>query len=124
MKKEDRIKIWNKYNKHCAYCGKELEYKDMQVDHFIPQRRAKKGRYKVSIDVIEDEANYMPSCRRCNLYKRANGIETLRRYIEEIPEKLKTVFIYKVALDYNIIEEKPRKIKFYYETFENKDGAS
>ena len=33
MKKSTRIKVWNKYHKRCAYCGCELEYKEMQVDH-------------------------------------------------------------------------------------------
>lgn len=31
--KKDRLKIYEKYNGHCAYCGCELNYKDMQVDH-------------------------------------------------------------------------------------------
>ena len=31
--KKIRIKVWEKYNHHCAYCGCKLEYKDMQVDH-------------------------------------------------------------------------------------------
>lgn len=26
MKKEDRIKVWEKYDHHCAYCGKVLKY--------------------------------------------------------------------------------------------------
>lgn len=30
--KKDRLKIYEKYNGHCAYCGCELNYKDMQVD--------------------------------------------------------------------------------------------
>ena len=37
MKKSDRIRVWNKYRQRCAYCGKLLEYKDMQVDHIIPR---------------------------------------------------------------------------------------
>lgn len=40
MKKEDRIKVWEKYGHHCAYCGKEIKFEDMQVDHFIPKNRA------------------------------------------------------------------------------------
>ena len=29
LSKTWREQIWNKYNKHCAYCGCELDYKDM-----------------------------------------------------------------------------------------------
>lgn len=28
-----RHAVYAKYNGHCAYCGCEIDYKDMQVDH-------------------------------------------------------------------------------------------
>lgn len=117
LNKKQREQIWNKYNHHCAYCGTELEYKEMQVDHLIPQRRAtnKAGRGKVPIEQIENFDNYMPSCRRCNHYKRAHNLETFRRYIEEIPKKLLENYICKVGIDYGLVEFHPRKIKFYFE---------
>ena len=120
MTKKEREAIYNKYNGHCAYCGKEIEYKDMQVDHVIPQRRATlHGKSYVPIEQIETDENYMPSCRSCNHYKRAHSLETFRRYIEEIPMKLsRDNYIYKVGLRYNLVEEKPRKIKFYFEQVE------
>lgn len=31
--KKTREKVWQKYDCKCAYCGAELEYKQMQVDH-------------------------------------------------------------------------------------------
>lgn len=34
--KHIRQQVYEKYGGHCAYCGKALEYKDMQVDHMIP----------------------------------------------------------------------------------------
>lgn len=37
MKKDTRIKVWKKYNCKCAYCGEDLEYKKMQVDHIHPK---------------------------------------------------------------------------------------
>ena len=121
MTKKQREAVYAKYNGHCAYCGKEIEYKDMQVDHLVPQRRAtaKAGRGRLPVEVIETEENYMPSCRSCNHYKRAHSLETFRRYIEEIPMKLsRDNYIYKIALRYDLIEEHPRKIKFYFEQVE------
>ena len=120
MTKKQREAVYSKYNGHCAYCGKEIKYKDMQVDHLIPQRRATLyGRGHVSIDEIETEENFMPSCRSCNLHKRANCLETYRRYVEEIPMKLtRDNYIYKIGLRYDLIEEHPRKIKFYFEQVE------
>ena len=38
MKKEERKIVYDKYNGHCAYCGKKIDYKEMQVDHLIPKR--------------------------------------------------------------------------------------
>lgn len=31
--KKTRIALYDRYNHRCAYCGCDLEYKDMQVDH-------------------------------------------------------------------------------------------
>lgn len=37
MNKKQRLEIYDKYNGHCGYCGRSIEYKDMQVDHMIPK---------------------------------------------------------------------------------------
>lgn len=125
LSKKQRELIYNKYNGHCSYCGKKLEYKEMQVDHQIPQRRAtaRAGRGRLPIDKVENFDNYFPSCRRCNGHKRAASLETYRRYVEEIPQKLLATFIYKAGLDYKLIEVKPRKIKFYFEMTEEERAA-
>ena len=31
--------VYAKYKGHCAYCGCELEMKDMQIDHIVPKYR-------------------------------------------------------------------------------------
>ena len=30
------MNLYDRYNHKCAYCGSDLEYKDMQVDHIKP----------------------------------------------------------------------------------------
>lgn len=63
----------------------------------------------------------MPSCRRCNHYKRANSLEGWRKMIEEIPNKLlRDSYIYRVALDYELVEPKPHKVVFYFEQVSDK----
>ncbi len=115
--KKVRIDVYNKYDGHCAYCGKAIEYKDMQVDHLIPYQRERWKKY--TEEEIECFENYMPACRRCNHYKRAHSLETFRRLIEEIPAKLvRDNYIYKVGLDYNLIKEQRHKIEFYFEKVE------
>lgn len=112
--KKVRLEVHAKYNGHCAYCGKKLEYKDMQVDHLIPYQRERFKKY--TEEEIECFENYMPACRRCNHYKRAHSLETFRTYIEEIPKKLRRDnYIYKVGLDYGLIEEHEYKVKFFFE---------
>lgn len=67
--------------------------------------------------------NLMPACRMCNHYKRANSLETFRRYIAEIPRKLRENYIYKVGVAYGEVVEKAHPVKFYFEQQEAvKDG--
>lgn len=115
--KKVREAVYNKYDGCCAYCGKKIEYKDMQVDHLVPVQREKFKKY--SAEEIECFENYMPACRQCNHYKRAHSLEVFRKYIEEIPAKLyRDSYIYKVGRAYNLIVEWPQKIKFYFEQIE------
>ena len=112
-----REAVYYKYDGHCAYCGKKLDTKEFQVDHLIPVQRERFGKY--TEDQIECFENYTPSCRVCNHYKRAHSLETFRRYIEEIPLKLqRDSYIYRIGKNYDLIEERPRKIKFYFELTE------
>ncbi len=112
-RQELRQKVWLKYNKHCAYCGKELEYKDMQIDHLKPLAYAPFPDDKKS--EVNSFENLMPSCRRCNHYKRANNLEQFRRLIETLHERIESQYIMKVAIDYGVIEIRPFNGKFYYE---------
>lgn len=109
-KKELRQLIYDKYDGHCAYCGKEIEYTEMQVDHQIAKRNG-------GTDNIE---NLFPSCRRCNHYKRAQGIEAFREYIRTLHERIAKDYIVKVGLDYGIVTIKPFGGKFYFEILEEK----
>lgn len=101
-----RKQVYAKFNGHCAYCGCELNYKDMQIDHINSVM------YHGGTNEIE---NLNPACRMCNFYKSTFGIETLRKQISGIQERLKKIFIYRLALKYGLVEEKNNKIVFYFE---------
>ena len=120
ISKKTRQKVYEKYNGRCAYCGQKIEYKDMHVDHLIPIRQAEEG--KVDWREVENENNYMPACRMCNHYKRANPLELFRKYIQEIPKKLRKNYIYKVGVAYGNVIENEKPIEFYFERVE-KGGA-
>ena len=114
LSKKTRLEVYNKFKGHCAYCGKKLEYKDMQVDHLIPHQRERFKEYTEA--ELECFGNYMPAWRRCNHYKRAHSLEAFRTMIEEIPSKLyRDSYIYKVGLDFGLLEPHERKIKFFFE---------
>lgn len=120
ISKKVRQAVYDKYDGHCSYCGKKIEYKEMQLDHLIPKQRERFKRY--SEEEIECFDNYMPSCRRCNHYKRAHSLECFRQMIEEIPKKLiRDSYIFKVGLDYNLLSVNEHKITFYFEQFEDKN---
>ena len=117
--KQTRRRVYDKYGGHCAYCGIELEYRDMQIDHFVPLA----NQYYLGIDraKLDDISNLMPSCRMCNHYKRSNSLRLFRRYIEEIPRKCREDYIYKVGVRYGLIEEHPKPVKFFFEKWEDND---
>lgn len=110
MKKELRQAVYNKYDGHCAYCGKKIEYSEMQVDHQIAKRNGG----------ADDIKNLYPACRRCNHYKRAQGLESFRDYIKTLHTRIANDYIVKVGLDYGIVELNPFDGEFYFERLESK----
>lgn len=110
--KKVRQKVYEKYGGHCAYCGKELGYKDMQVDHI-------QSHYLNGSDELE---NYNPACRQCNFYKSTMGIEKFREQLTKLRERLRKVYIYRLSLAYNLIEEKENTIQFYFEKVGQQEG--
>ncbi len=121
MKKELREKVWFKYNKHCAYCGCEIELKDMQIDHVKPiyrdwddERLLRQGLTKG----IDEFDNYTPSCRQCNFYKDTFSIEELRERLSDIHQRILNIFVVKLGLKYGILEfKKPFDGVFYFEKY-------
>ncbi len=105
MKKELRIKVWKKYNHRCAYCGEELDYKEMQVDHIEAKHKGGK----------DDITNYNPSCRGCNFYKGTDTLEQFRSNLSTLHKRLNKIFIVRLAIRYGILKYKPFDGKFYFE---------
>jgi len=118
-KKEQRERIWNKYGKHCAYCGKEITYKQMQIDHIEPVFRGFSDddakRCKIAKG-SEDESNLNPSCARCNRWKSTHSLEQFRIEVSKQTERLfRDSAAYRMALDYGLIKESLNPIVFYFE---------
>lgn len=119
LKKQVREEVWLKYDKHCAYCGNDLEYKKMQVDHIEPHWHS----------MIEDECikygitkgsneigNLNPSCARCNKWKGTYSVEQFRIEIQlQLDRLFRYSSSYKLALDYGMVIENRSPILFYFE---------
>ena len=112
MKKAERMQVYSKYDGRCAYCGKAIQYKDMQVDHIVP--KCAHPYYKQDIDV-ESIENKNPSCYRCNHYKRSASLETFRKMLKTLHERTQKAYINKVAEDYGIIKVHVWDGLFYFE---------
>lgn len=125
--KFDRQKIHAKYNGACGYCGIPIAIKDMQVDHIIPQREYfffVRNKHKIPpflIHLTEWDChhldNLMPACRVCNNWKSAHHLELFRKELSEQLNRLnERSSNYRIARKYNLIEETPKPIVFYFET--------
>lgn len=110
--KKVREQVYQKYNGHCAYCGCELEYKDMQVDHIesVWSSERHKKNHDNSID------NLTPACRMCNFYKGTYTIEQFRQNLSgTLMNNVRLPFQYRLALKYGLVKEDIKPVEFYFE---------
>ena len=118
--KKIRQIVYDKYNGHCAYCGCELEYKDMQIDHIESVFKAEYNREEVD----DSLNNYNPACRACNFYKSTWSLENFRDNIQHmLIGKLRRDFNYKMLVKYGMIREDFKPVRFYFEEVENGTGT-
>lgn len=122
ISKELRRKVYEKYDGHCAYCGCELDYKDMQVDHIVAfgqayySRDSKQVQQMIANDEINGIENLMPSCRQCNFYKGINNIDEFRTKIKDMLSRTCIDnFQARLAIKYGIIKHFEWNGEFYFE---------
>lgn len=118
MMKHERRKV-TKYEKaavlmktlgRCAYCGQTLTLDTMQIDHVMP----------IALGGADILPNMLPACVGCNKAKGALTVDRFRERIEKWLRYLeKDSITYRNARRFGLIEEKPRKIVFYYESTKN-----
>ncbi len=121
LSQKTRRAVYEKYHGHCAYCGCELAYKDMQVDHVDPYYLNDPDNYfihrdKKSVKELNELANLMPSCRMCNFYKGGGTLEEFRNNLQHtlLPNTIKP-FQFRLAEKYGLVEVHEKKIQFYFE---------
>lgn len=116
-RKQLRQRIHDKYNGKCAYCGCDIEIKDMQIDHIFPKRRVVYTDFEIS--KLDEEDNLNPACRECNYYKSDFLIEEFRKQMHTLHERVMKPFIARLSVKYEIFEYKEWDGKFYFEKIED-----
>lgn len=115
LNKKLRQEVYDKYNGHCAYCGCEIEYKDMQVDHIIPKYRNNEKWHQGEIG-SDDISNLNPSCRMCNYYKRMCSIDRFRENLKDtLIRNVQRPFDFRLAERYGMVKIEAWDGKFYFE---------
>ena len=106
---KERHIVYDKMNGHCAYCGCDLKFKDMQVDHVVPLS----GWSVQGSDTLD---NMLPACRSCNHYKGTYSLEHFRHAVEAMPFVLERDCVtYRNAVRFGLVKPDPHPVAFYFE---------
>lgn len=123
--KRVRLEVYEKCNHRCAYCGCELEYKDMQVDHIKSIYSNMDYKQTMTEQEMYSIENLLPACRQCNFYKSVFTLEVFRERLQTTMIKnLRKNFGYRLAVKYGLVEEKMKPITFYFERLRGKKNGS
>ena len=116
---EEREAVYKKMDGHCAYCGRPITMREMQIDHVIPIKF--QGREDRDLNAMD---NLLPACRRCNHYKDTMSVETFRSMLEREPEILaRDSVAYRNAVRFGLVIPNPGPVKFYFERKGECDGT-
>ena len=86
--KINRQEVYDKCYGHCGYCGCEITFKEMQVDHIVSQFHFKlKLQEKYTNKEMNDISNLLPTCRVCNKWKSSHSLEQFRKEIGEVQKQ-------------------------------------
>ena len=115
LNKKLRQEVYDKYNGHCAYCGCEIEMKDMQIDHIVPKYRNNEMWHNGEIG-SDDISNLNPSCRMCNYYKGMGSVVQFRERLKDtLMRNVQRPFDFRLAEKYGMVKIEEWDGKFYYE---------
>lgn len=136
ISKSTRESVYSKFGGHCAYCGEEIRYKDMQVDHVVPKLNwdvwwaNKKNEFPLFIRHLgKGDVNHLdnlfPSCRECNKSKDTFSINVFRHQMEaQLTRAILYSRNYRMAKKFKQVIERPVPIVFYFESINDKKSCT
>lgn len=112
----ERETVYQKTGGRCAYCGKELKMREMQMDHVKPVKLYGDPGWFEELNNLD---NILPACRSCNHYKHTFTLEKFRAALERMPLVLaRDNITYQTAVRYGLVTPTPHKVVFYFEQME------
>ena len=126
--KINRQEIYNKCNGHCAYCGKEITIKQMQVDHIEPHWHTMTEQEAQRFNIKKgshEMGNLNPSCARCNKWKSTYSLEQFRGVVQRSIDRMeRDTPNFRLAKDYGLIIITDQPVVFYFERIIDKPNES
>jgi 5-methylcytosine-specific restriction endonuclease McrA len=114
-----KIRLYNKTNGCCAYCGCELHNGNFQIDHIIPKRRGSNSQYHSNYNKekgSDNENNLIACCGSCNSSKSDLDLEDFRERVLDRIKRLNDYSTeYNIAKRFGLIKELDIPIIFYFE---------
>lgn len=116
---EEREAVYHKTGGFCAYCGRPITMREMQIDHVVPIKF--QDREEIDLNAMD---NLLPACRSCNHYKDTMSVEAFRSMLEREPEILaRDSVAYRNAVRFGLVIPNPGPVKFYFERKGERDGT-
>lgn len=91
--KPTKQQIHNKFNGHCAYCGKPISIDETHVDEYLPVKHGG----------ATDIENLMPVCRMCKQYKRGRTPDQYRELLKGLAGRISKNYHVKIGVAYGMV---------------------
>ena len=122
MKKSIRKLVYNKFGGSCAYCGTDITFKQMTVDHVVPKRRSDTKEQVEAMGLekgTDDIDNFFPACKSCNSTKSVYSVEKFRqRLIDDVVRLRRDSSKFRVLERFGIVKQIKTELEFNFEKYE------
>lgn len=102
LKESYRLAIWRAYNRQCFYCGRPVEWPELEIDHILPQALATRPDKLLSLTKrlglgrdfsLDNLQNCVPTHQNCNRRKldTVYDLNVLFFYLQEAKKRVPAI---------------------------------